>query len=386
MIDQNLSRWINVLKGVAILEIVMFHFFGDQAKYIASLGPELARAGSAVGNHIEHILFSIPRMGGQGIHVFFFMSGLGIALSELTKTSSPTDFLTKRLSRVYPPYCVAIVFVVALQIVLLGVPFTEDYFVSILSSFFLIRNYSTDWIRTINGDWWFVSAIIPMYLMHLATRQIARERPLAVLGTVFAISFSYKLLIASLLARDIVQFDAGVLNPFTAFFFNYWWEFAAGVAFMNLGGWNRIKNLSSTSCLMLVGMGLAFELAGIWLGETAIGRIFNDDFFVIGQLSTLTGLFLLVNGHRAWSDGALALLAKLGITSYGLYLVHHPISVGLIKLGGGTTWILPAVLLFVVYFLAAWAAGYLVEIIAARGVSAMTRYSAAAKDMPRPNP
>ncbi len=115
--DTEFSLWVDVLKGLAIFEIVMFHFFADHG-YATLLSQK-----DSVHSNIDRLLFQLKswaiqatHVGSQGIHVFFFMSGLGLAASGIKNQVSVKEFLRKRLSRNYPGFYVGIVLVLALQI------------------------------------------------------------------------------------------------------------------------------------------------------------------------------------------------------------------------------------------------------------------------------
>lgn len=337
------------MKGLAILEIVMFHFFGDHGW--TALKFEMYQSGQASPDlwmKIESIFLQATRVGSQGIHVFFFMSGVGLAASGLKNQVAPRTFLWKRLSRIYPAFLLALILVVLLQVTTGQSDSWGYYWEAVAASVVLVRNYSFDWIRTINGNWWFVCALVPMYVLYLLTRARFLVNPLLWGAAMFVVSFSYKVALAVLLTRGVISFDAGQLNPYTAFFLNYSWEFFAGVAFMIGGGWNWLERQSAAMLLALSAVGVTFQLIGIVLGGHDIGRIFNDDLFAVSQIILLSCLYIAAS--RLSLSRFLKLAAWVGAGSYGLYLIHHPVSRTLVHYQWAPSSVAIVAAAFCVYF------------------------------------
>lgn len=337
------------MKGVAIFEIVMFHFFGDHGwtalKMYQAGG---AQAGVDLWLKVESIFLQATRVGSQGIHVFFFMSGVGLAASGLRNQTAPGSFLWKRLSRIYPAFLLALLLVVLLQVTTGQSESWDNYWSAVAASVVLVRNYSFDWIRVINGNWWFVCALVPTYVLYLLMRRHFMHNPLFWGAGMFIASFSYKVVLAILMSQGLIAFDAGQLNPYTAFFLNYSWEFFAGVTFVIAGGWVWLEKQSVGKLLALSALGLGCQLFGIWLGMHEVGRIFNDDFFAVSQIVLLSCLYLFAS--RLNLSRFLALVGWVGVSSYGLYLVHHPISKTLVHYQWAPSGVAIVAVAFCIYF------------------------------------
>lgn len=87
VIRQNLNRYRNELKGLAILWVVFFH---------AQLG-------------LDGWFYQVQRIGYGGVDIFFFLSGFGLFYS-LEKDSDPGRYLKRRCARLLPsylPFCLA---------------------------------------------------------------------------------------------------------------------------------------------------------------------------------------------------------------------------------------------------------------------------------------
>lgn len=353
-----LSTSIDLLKGIAIIGVVMFHFYGDHAYKLLQMPmmSDIDRIGS--------YLIQFTHIGSQGIHVFFFLSGFGIALSERAKLLPAKAFFSRRMSRLFPEYIVAILVVIVLLVatgqILLDDALLRDIFVSLL----LIRNYSSEWIREINGNWWFVSAIVPMYFLHLLSRKYIYLSPAKALLLAYGTSLSYKLILAYLCSVAVLDFDAGRLNPYTAFFLNYWWEFVAGIVCVRLDCWGKLCAAKDAWLLCLLLCGIAFEVTGIIGGSSAFGRLVNDDFFAVAQILIWSSLVLLAYRRGVLNFKWVGALKWLGGASYSIYLVHHPISKTLLFFGITGYSLLNITALFVVYFIGCVLAGLLVKTLA----------------------
>ena len=81
IIRQNTAKYLNELKGAAILWVVFFH---------AQLG-------------LDGILYEVQRIGYGGVDVFFFLSGFGLYHS-LEKDADPGRYLMRRARRLLPAY------------------------------------------------------------------------------------------------------------------------------------------------------------------------------------------------------------------------------------------------------------------------------------------
>lgn len=98
--DKSRVRWLDVLRGFAILLVVLFHFtFRYTEKYPRNPFQEAPLVGLS--------------FGWIGVHLFFMISGFIIYMT-IQKKQGPIHFLIARLSRLVPPYWVAILLILAL--------------------------------------------------------------------------------------------------------------------------------------------------------------------------------------------------------------------------------------------------------------------------------
>jgi peptidoglycan/LPS O-acetylase OafA/YrhL len=358
-----LSAWMNFLKGMAIFGIVAFHFFNDHVSAIMAAMGTTTTGIEGLLRTAQSAFLQATHIGSQGIHVFFFLSGFGLALSETKKSLNAGQFMIRRLSRIYPAFVVALLFVALLQLMTGQQKADASYFQAMLVNFVLLRNYSSDWIRTLNGDWWFVAAIVPMYVMHLVLRKYYFAKPLRWLFIAFAVSFAYKVALVVAASQGVIFFDAGQLNPYTAFFLNYWWIFVAGMIMQRLNAFGRLAALRPSGLFALFLIGMLCEVIGVILGYSTIGRVFNDDPFAIAQLCLLSVLAMLIVSKIPRLH---ELVGAIGASSYGMYLIHHPISKTIVYFFPGISSLPEVILIFVAYFAICFFLGRIIESVAGR--------------------
>jgi peptidoglycan/LPS O-acetylase OafA/YrhL len=92
MSSSNRLLELDVLRGVAALAVVLFHY--------------TTRFDQIYG-HSEQLWFDFPR-GLYGVHLFFVISGFVIFMT-LERTKASLDFVVSRFSRLYPAYWTALV-------------------------------------------------------------------------------------------------------------------------------------------------------------------------------------------------------------------------------------------------------------------------------------
>lgn len=137
-----LSRYRGVLMGFAMLIIVLFHV-------------SVARQSAFYGLH---------RLGNLGVDIFLFLSGIGLWFSW-TKHPDMGRFYRRRLLRIYPAWLIValIYFVPRLwhqPLLLAG------------EVLFNVRFWTHD-----EGQFWFIPAILAMYLMAPPYMKLIEKRP-----------------------------------------------------------------------------------------------------------------------------------------------------------------------------------------------------------------
>src|SRR5476651_2161527 len=101
------SEFIDYARGFSILSIVVYHI----------------SQGLILPTPLRY-MFSF---GGAGVHLFFFASGFGLALSRYT---TYIDFLKRRLNKVLGPYYITVTLIFLINLLTKVYPFGFDAYLS----------------------------------------------------------------------------------------------------------------------------------------------------------------------------------------------------------------------------------------------------------------
>jgi len=98
---------LDVVRGLAILMVLVFHGFQPHERIFASLPP-----------HAAAFLTSFVRLGHYGVHLFFVLSGFlitGILLDTRTDADYYRNFYMRRALRILPAYCILLAVLFAMH-------------------------------------------------------------------------------------------------------------------------------------------------------------------------------------------------------------------------------------------------------------------------------
>jgi peptidoglycan/LPS O-acetylase OafA/YrhL len=347
---------IDVLRGLAIMWVLLFHLWVDMklvavepAEYYKRFGERLADG--EVGRLGTSLIDAVCRIGFQGVPLFMMLSGLSLYLA--TSRGGGIDlrrFFTQRLRRILVPYWAGFgVFMLGVVGVAGARAFIHDhsfgdfyhYGVTIaayhridigwdetFASLALFPRLMRDeWFGVAPGSLWFVVIIVQYYaLFPLLRRALDRVGPAMFVGAALAVTIVAKgWLIATyggLEQSPAFRYDSGI-----ALFRIY--DFALG---MTLGYLlvHRRKLLQEYT-------GTAFDIAGIlFLGALLqIGGTLLDDrqayVNTLGAPMVVTGLTLLAlplivrEPAHALATAPLRLIAWIGVISYAVLIMNEPV-------------------------------------------------------------
>lgn len=318
--------WLDSMKGLSILWIAFFHFFGayQNGRFPSALGPhyfssfvqQCAPTPSleTIGCVAQGFYVAVVSVGFHAVAVFLILSGFGLTFS-LARTGEPDGgwlgWYRGRLLRLFPMYWLA-------HLIYLVSPFISrpeplDY--RFLLSFLGDRVWPVDMIfYYINPAWWYFGLLVQLYLVFpLLFRLLQKTGPLWFLVFCGAVT---------LLSRYLLLMVIGAHGYYVqgAFFGARLWEFAAGMAL----GWLYRRHQVDAQEWLFNGRtflaGVALYVLGLYSYATMPSYIVTDA--LIG-----TGLFIILAHLSIWTDllprfGGL--LAYVGAFSYGLYLLHQP--------------------------------------------------------------
>jgi peptidoglycan/LPS O-acetylase OafA/YrhL len=263
--------------------------------------------------------------GGTGVHLFFVLSGFGLALSGRPKQVGL--FFRRRLSRIWVPFVVMI----SISFILSVLPWFDGDFRAWATGVAGLHSFLPGEIESFGGHLWYVQTIAQLYLM-FPVLMILEERfgIRKVLCGSTCISIAWWVVVISLQREEV--------RTWNSFGFQFLWEFVLGVSLavvlrngalnFDSSRWRFLKNpfvcLFIGSSGALIQFGLA-EFAGRG------GRVFNDVPALLGYGFLCIGTFLILNFPRL--QLAQRFFVWAGSLSYPIYLGHMlvVISIGKVR-------------------------------------------------------
>jgi peptidoglycan/LPS O-acetylase OafA/YrhL len=253
--------------------------------------------------------------GGSGVHLFFLLSGFGLALSRSALT--PLEFYQRRALKVWLPY------VIALSLSLLGaltLNLFADRWAAWLAGVGLYQMFEEPYIHSFGGHFWFISAIIQFYLVYPVLARVKNwfANPWYYFAGCMAVSVAWWL---------IVWFSGhDGMRTWNSFFLQFLWEFGlgqvlAGVYLKNSGG--RVKgdfwNYPAWGWYLVAGL-LFLGLMVLMIRTMGpAGRVFNDVPALFGYSALCIFIYRLAD---QWLPPVRQFFIWVGGVSYSLYLVH----------------------------------------------------------------
>jgi peptidoglycan/LPS O-acetylase OafA/YrhL len=320
-------KWLDGIKGLAILWIAYFHFFMEYtakhfpwpldphyfAKFFGQCGA--SSTATMIECWLESIYVAVASVGFHAVGVFVVMSGFGLTYS-LARTGNPEggwrEWYRSRVIRLFPMYWLA-------HIIYLVAPFETHYEpidYRFALSFLGDRIYPIDAIfYYANAAWWYFDLILELYIVFpLLFRLLQKVNPRWFL----IICAAETVLSRYLILYGVIPASGNYLLG--GFFGCRLWEFALG---MVIGLKYRTDREWIDSFLFSTGTllgGIALYTAGLYTYGGKLSYTLTD-----GLLGT--GLFVIL-AHLAWHSRRFtrveATIAYVGAFSYGLYLIHQP--------------------------------------------------------------
>jgi len=323
--------WVDALKGFAIAWIFFNHLSENLlgCPYIANPNnhwPALAERirqlrpldGFGWADFPVNLLRYVGWAGDQGVGLFLILSGFGLTVGLLKRQSSARlalgDFYWRRLFRIYPLWWGAHLLFLAPSFLTVAPlrPDTVPFWLSLVGF-----RATPALIYYFSPAWWYVGLILQLYLVYpllwSAAQRLGYFRFL-----VFACGIGF-------LARLVGLLTFGAyLDPWSrgAVFLTRLPEFAFGIS---LAGWFYGSPEKTDHMLQrppAVVLGTTVYILGTILSLTLAGMSIAPFLLGAGAFVLLYVLFARIRAERSWPMIA---LTWVGVHSYSLFLVHHPI-------------------------------------------------------------
>jgi peptidoglycan/LPS O-acetylase OafA/YrhL len=318
--------WLDGMKGISILWIAFFHFFGTYAngRYPDPLRPHYfssffshcapSSVSGTLGCSAQAFFVATSLVGFHAVAVFLVLSGFGLTYS-LARTGEPDGgwrgWYRGRLLRLFPMYWVA--HLVYLVSPFIARPEPLDY--RFVLSFLGDRVYPVDMIFFYaNPALWYFGLLLELYLVFPLLFRLLQK-----LGvTWFLVACGLETLVSRYLLLYVIPASGNYLLG--AFFGTRLWEFAAGMALGLLYRRQRAVVEERLFNGWTFFGGVVIYVLGLYSYATSWSYTVTDA--CIG-----TGLSIILAHVALWS-GLLPpverTLAHVGAFSYGLYLLHQP--------------------------------------------------------------
>lgn len=333
------SRELDVIKTVAILFVVAFHFFpGHYGWHMRVMEPGFFENYWANGPDVLRFLESYLYLG---VNLFVIASGFGLYLSQLKsgRAMRMKEFFKKRVWRLMPAAIFSIVLLFFVKGLFLGDWAVQNPYLNALP-FLAGLNLFSDWwfFPPINGETWFLGLAVQLYLFFpLLVRLYEKLGERRFLLLLFLVSVAFRGLYYAFW-KDAIQSLSYGLSVGRLF------EFGFGMVLAKyfVDG----KRLSPWWML-----GLAGAVGYFWPWTFP----FADGLLGVGFFALL---WFLASGLPEKGKAG-KFFASVALQSYLIFLLHHPFIWVLQKYGLRDEWSLQGFAIYMVFFVFSFALAYL---------------------------
>lgn len=302
------SRQLDIIKALAILFVVAFHFFpGHYGWHIRVLPPGWFESyWSGQGAQPVNLLQFLESYLYLGVNLFVIASGFGLYFSHLKsgKSMKLKEFFVKRIWRLMPAAILSVIVLFFVKGLLLGQWATQNPLLNLLPFLGGLNLFSDQWFfPPVNGETWFLGLIIQLYLFFpLLVRMYEKMGEKRFLLLLFLVSVAFRCLYY-VFWKDAVSSLSYGLSVGRLF------EFGFGMVLAR--HFMHGKKLSPWWML-----GTVFGLGYFWPWSFP----FADSLFGVGFFA-----FAWFAATRFPFEGVAAeIVRKLAAQSYLIFLLHHP--------------------------------------------------------------
>jgi len=337
----NRFQELDMIRGFAACWVVAVHFwyfnflppffgysnFFEYAKVVGSastIAKFFPLPFNSAGNIVFDLLNIFFLLGAQGVHIFFILSGFGLAYSRILKSDeSWSIFMRKKLFRLYPTYWILLA--VSVIIPRLRADLFYGYFDwwSFWRSFIILD-------KAIPFSWFMFPLIQFYFCFFLLFKCLQKFSIRQFLFTSFVIKVIYTFLVLTLSFNNVLKPILGDLSYPGYLAISRLFEFCLGMAMAKIYASNPTILINYLTKPVTIAIGIIFEILGI-MGAFQFSnpKIFGVFFpFGLAFYNAFLGfgIFVIVfNVCRSlinFSDLTTRFLTWISKISYELYLTQ----------------------------------------------------------------
>jgi len=310
------------MRGMAALLVAYFH-----CRQVAWVG--LHHFHEAVGFSLEpSVLLGYLTMpvawGSAGVSIFFVISGYCIHRNPAARLAADPSyrldapiFWARRFARIYPVLFAALLLTLAFDSISLSLPPVNHKILSIGPKAFLISLFSLQGLLAhpygSNGALWTLSIEVQFYVVY-PLLFAARRR------------FGMPAVMAVIAALNVIS--GYLLEPVWIYFFtSYWfsWTLGAYLAERRVAAADLALTQRQTLCWRLAAVALAMLGCAIFNYSVYIGQYIAFQLWALGFACFMRTTLKPDGVPLAHSSLLMRGLARCGLFSYSLYVIHLPI-------------------------------------------------------------
>ena len=305
-------NWIDQVKGLAILGIILFHFFQNYPNRF-DLISLLDRNGAKIGFAAVDIFFVVAGFNTSYVLASMVQAGKINSLQEINWLS----WLKKRLLRLYPTYWLAIIISLVLFSLFDKIKLTSG--VDFMYIWLGLPSYER--FKTLNPGFWFFAVILQAYLSIPLIFAFCKQNQEKILWLGIVVGATTKIA-CWIVPHNSDWFWFLLQNDFLgSYFFQlslglYW-----GFIYFQYQGFRKIDIWLSVT---VFAVGLLIYIALSLTGKDILymslfDMLFTPFFFILGFwfCQLLIAKIPTINHHNP--------ISILGIYSYQIYLIHQPL-------------------------------------------------------------